>query len=136
VRFFFDNNISPHLAHAVRELCKVENNVEEVIHLRDRFSANTKDHEWITNLAKSGPWVVISQDTFIKNDLEREALRQSGLIVFVLDRQWSQHKHWPKSQNLVKWWPAIMEQSLRIKGGASYRVSWRYSGGRVEQIRL
>ncbi|HEU4375287.1 MAG TPA: DUF5615 family PIN-like protein [Telluria sp.] len=136
MKFFFDNNLSPHLAHAIRELCKVEPNVEAVVHLRDRFSPNTKDHEWITNLAQSGQWVVISQDGFNKNDLEREALRQSGLIVFVLDRQWSQHTHWPKSQNLVKWWPAIMEQCQRIKGGASYRVSWRYSGGRVEQIRL
>jgi hypothetical protein len=136
VNFFFDNNLSLYLAHAIRELCRVEPDVGEVIHLRDRFAANTKDHEWITQLALSGPWVVISQDAFTKNDLEREALRLSGLIVFVLDRQWSEHKHWPKSQNLVKWWPAIMEQCLRIKGGASYRLPWRYSGGRMEQIRI
>lgn len=136
MKFFFDNNLSPHLAHAIKELCKVELDVEEVRHLRDHFSANIKDHEWITTLSKSGPWAVISQDVFNKNDLEREALRRSGLIVFVLDRQWSQHKHWAKSQNLVKWWPLIIEQCSRIKGGASYRVPWRFSGGRMEQIRI
>ncbi|MDL2354642.1 MAG: hypothetical protein QFF03_05245 [Pseudomonadota bacterium] len=87
MNFFFDNNLSLHLAHAIRELCRVEPDVGEVIHLRDRFTANTKDHEWITALAQSGAWGVISQDVFTKNDLEREALRQSGLIVFVLDRQ-------------------------------------------------
>lgn len=136
MRFFFDNNMSPLLAHAVRELCRAESGVEEVIHLRDRFPANAKDHDWITDLTLSGAWAVISQDVFKKNDLEREALRRSGLIVFALDPQWSQRNHWDKAQNLVKWWPAIMEQCARIKGGASYRVSWRYSAGRVEQIRI
>lgn len=136
MRFFFDNTLSPHLAHAVRELCKVEADVEDVIHLRDRFPANTKDHDWITALSGSGQWVVISQDGLTKNDLEREALRRSGLIVFVLDRQWAQHKHWAKAQNLGKWWPTIMDQSRLIRGGASYRITWRFSGGRVEQIRM
>lgn len=136
MKFFFDNNLSPHLAHAIRELCKVESGITEVIHLRDRFSANAKDHDWITALSQSGPWVVISQDGLRKNDLEREALRKSGLIVFVLHRQWSQQQHWSKAQNLVKWWPAILAQSQKIKGGASFRVPWKYLGGRVEQIRL
>lgn len=136
MKFFFDNNLSPHLAHAIRELCKVESSITEVIHLRDRFSANTKDQDWIAALSQSGPWVVISQDSLRKNDLEREALRKSGLIVFVLHRQWSQQQHWAKAQNLVKWWPAIIDQSQKIKGGASFRVPWKYSGGRVEQIRL
>lgn len=136
MKFFFDNNLSPHLAHAIRELCKAEIDVDEIVHLRDRFPANAKDQEWITELSQSGLWIVISQDAFTKNDFEREALRRSGLIVFVLDPQWSQHSHWPKAQNLVKWWPAIMGQSRLIRGGASYRVRWNFAGGKVEQIRI
>lgn len=136
MKFFFDNNLSPHLAHAIGELCRAEKSVEEVIHLRDRFPPNTKDHDWIKALSESGQWVVISQDAFKKNDLEREALRQSGLIVFVLHRQWTQQQHWAVAQNLVRWWPAIMNQAEKIKGGASFRVSWQFSRGRVEQIRL
>ncbi|MEO7496345.1 MAG: hypothetical protein ABIT83_06855 [Massilia sp.] len=123
MKFFFDNNLSPHLAHGIRELCKPEAQVDEVIHLRDRFAPTIKDHDWIAELARGGPWAVITQDVFNKNDLEREALRQSGLIVFALDRQWAQQKYWEKSRNLVRWWPAIMDQSSRIKGGAAYRVS-------------
>jgi hypothetical protein len=55
--------------------------------------------------------------------------------VFALDRQWAKHAHWIKSQNLVKWWPAMIEQAGRIEGGASFRVPWRFTG-RFVQIRL
>jgi hypothetical protein len=105
------------------------------VHLSDLFPQNTQDHVWIDALAAEGGWVVISQDRMKKNDLEREALRRSGLIVFALDRRWAGERHWPKSQNMVKWWPAIIEQAKRIEGGAAFRVAWRYTG-RFEQIRL
>ncbi|ALF89509.1 MULTISPECIES: hypothetical protein [Ralstonia solanacearum species complex] len=137
MKFFFDNNLSLHLAHAIRELCQVEEHVREVIHLRDKFAPNAKDHDWISALAVEGEWVVISQDGLRKNDLEREALRKSGLIVFVLQRQWSEHRHWDKAHNLVRWWPSVMEQSRKIKGGAAFRIPWRHAGGgRFEQVRL
>jgi hypothetical protein len=68
LKFFFDNNLSPHLAHGVREL------------------SNT---------------------------------------------------HWPKAQNVIRWWPAIVEQASRITGGAAFRVPWKFSGkGKFEQIRF
>ncbi|MGU7769674.1 PIN-like domain-containing protein [Burkholderia sp. MR1-5-21] len=136
MKYFFDNNLSLHLAHAVGELCKVEDSVDAVIHLRDKFAANAKDHDWISALASEGHWVVLSQDGLRKNDLERKALRESGLIVFVLHRQWSERRHWDKAQNLIKWWPSVMEQSRRIKGGAAFRIPWRYGGGQFEQIKL
>ncbi|CAN7311220.1 hypothetical protein LJR029_005465 [Caballeronia sp. LjRoot29] len=35
MKYFFDNNLSPHLAHAIQELCRVEKTVARAIHLRD-----------------------------------------------------------------------------------------------------
>ena len=137
MKFFFDNNLSPYLASALRELSHIEPHVDEVIHLRDKFPPNTKDHDWINALAREGGWVIISQDGLQKNDAERRALKMSGLIVFVLQKQWAQKSHWPKAHNLVLWWPAIIGQSQKIKGGAAFRVPWRFSGvGRFEQIGL
>jgi hypothetical protein len=137
VRFFFDNNLSHHLAHAMRELSAAEPEVTSVEHLTDRFRRNCPDVEWISALASERGWVIISQDRLRKNDLEREALRASGLVVFSLDRNWASQEYWLKAQNLVKWWPAIMEQCVRIEGGAAFRVPWRFTGkGRFEQIRL
>jgi hypothetical protein len=137
VKFFFDNNMSTHLAHAVKALCKPDLRVTEVVHLRDRFPANIKDHDWIDALAEDGTWIVISQDSFQKNDLERSALRRSGLVVFALQSQWAQQTHWIKAKNLIHWWPAIMEQSQKFKGGAALGVPWRYTGGgHFVQIKL
>jgi hypothetical protein len=72
-----------------------------------------------------------------KNDLKKTALRKSGLIVFALQRQWTQHAHWNKAQNMVRWWPAIIEQSKKYKGGAALGVPWKYSGsGQFIQIKI
>lgn len=137
MRFFFDNNLSQSLAHAIHALCEPEERVREVVHLRDRFAPNTTDHEWIDALATEGGWIVVSQDGFRKNDLEREALRQSGLTIFVLQRQWTQHRHWDKAHNLVKWWPIILDHSRKMKRGGAFRVPWRLMGcGQFEQIRF
>jgi len=42
LKFFFDNNLSLHLAHGIRELSSVMPDVGEVIHLRDRFDRDEK----------------------------------------------------------------------------------------------
>jgi hypothetical protein len=137
VKFFFDNNLSPHLAHAIGELSKADPNAPVVVHLKDKFLQTTPDHEWIDALASEEDWAVISQDTLMKNDLEREALRRSGLVVFALAGAWNHQTFWAKAQNLVRWWPAIMDHATRYHGGAALRVPWNFSGkGKVEQIQL
>ena len=137
MKVFFDNNLSPHLAHAMRELSKPDDVPVDVVHLVDRFARNERDTVWIETLASEGDWVVISEDRFAKSDEEREAVRRSGLIVFTLDKVWNKQRHWPKAANLVRWWPAIIDQASRIAGGAAFRVPWRLSGkGRFEQIRF
>jgi hypothetical protein len=50
VRFLFDANLPPDLAHAIRELCGTERGVDEVVHLRDKFPSSTPDLEWIPAL--------------------------------------------------------------------------------------
>ena len=81
-----DNNLLPKLAHALRELCSYDQSIE-VYALSDKFKPSTKDIDWITELARDGGWVVISQDRFNKGNAEKEALRRSGLTVFFLAKQ-------------------------------------------------
>lgn len=135
MKIFFDNNLSPCMAHAIRELSRTERDVEEVIHLRDRFVPNTPDITWITALG--GPWVLISIDRFTKNhDAEREALRRAGHSVFVLDRQWAEQRFWPQSERLVRWWPQVLQQARLVTAGA-FRVPWHHSSkSKFAQIRL
>lgn len=107
----------------------------KVCHLTEKFEPNTVDIDWITSLSKEGGWIIVSQDHLRKSDAEKEALRRSGLVVFFLAKQWSNHQHWDKAAQLVRWWPAIIKQSEHISGGASFKVPWRFSGkGKFEQI--
>jgi hypothetical protein len=134
VKFFVDNNLPPPLAHALRELSKPEGH--SVFHLRDRYKADTPDVDWIGELSDEGGWAVVTHDNLNKG-LEREALRQAGLLVFFLDKSWCDHKFWEKAHNLVRWWPRIIEQASGIQGGAAFKVKWNFSGkGMFEQIRF
>lgn len=134
MKFFVDNNLPRALAHALNALSKPDDH--SVSHLKDRYSADTQDTVWINDLSKEGGWVVITHDKLNKG-LEREALRQAGLLVFFLDKSWNDHKFWEKAHNLVKWWPRIMEQAGGIQGGAAFKVKWKFSGkGMFEQVKF
>ncbi len=135
MKFFFDNNLSPYLAKALDALCAPEGIAVE--HLRQKFPEDISDVEWIERLAKEGEWSVITQDRLIRNPLEREAFRRSGLTVFVLTKAWANHRNWEKAAQLVRWWPRIMEQAGLVEGGAAFEVPWRFSGkGKFKTLRL
>lgn len=127
MKFFFDNNLSPHLAHAIRELSKKEGSELEVIHLRDRFAPNAPDLQWIGALAADGPWYIVSIDRFSKcHDAEREALRRAGHTVYILDHQWAAQAYWAQADRIVRWWPQILKFSPLVSQGA-FRVPWHHS---------
>lgn len=136
MKFCFDNNLSPHLAHGLHELSRGEDKPPTVIHLTDRFSPDVEDTVWVPELAKEGGWIVISQDGFKKSKAERELLRTKGVSIYVLDPQWASKAHWVKAKQLVEWWPAILQHS-GLTSHFAVRVPWRMSGqGRFEQIRV
>ncbi len=127
MKFFFDNNLSPHLAHGIRELSATKPEIKDVVHLTDRFNRNVPDLTWIGDLKQDGPWCIISIDRFKKqHGAERAAILRAGHIVFVLDGQWSKQGFWQQAERLVKWWPQIVLLAAQVRGGA-YRVPWQYS---------
>ena len=136
MKFFIDNNLPPAFARGLDGFSHGVGLPEKsVVHLKDLFPQNTKDQDWIQSLAKEDSWVIISQDGFRKNDLEREAIRRSGLFVIVLSKQWSHQTYWNKAQNFVKWWPAILDFVEKTHGGGAVRIPWRFSG-KFEQIKI
>lgn len=133
MRVLIDNNLPLALARALHELSDNREGVP-VTHLRDKFAPTTADIDWINALAAEGGWIVISQDRFRKSRLEREALRRSGLVFFLLEKGWINHDFWEKSHNLVRWWPAILGQADRVVDGAAFLVPWQFSGkGKFKQ---
>nr|WP_315249008.1 hypothetical protein [uncultured Duganella sp.] len=137
MKFFFDNNLSPHLARGIRELSAIDPTVESVIHLRERFERYASDLTWINELSEDGPWCIISIDRFKKqHGLEREAIRSAGHIMFILDSQWACQRFWSQSERLVRWWPQIIAHSAAVKHGA-YRIPWRHTpGAKLQSLTL
>jgi hypothetical protein len=130
LKFLFDNNLSPHLAHGIAKLCAGETGAPTVEHLRDRFPPATPDGQWIENLAASGgDWYILSIDKFRKSrGAEREALRRAGFTVYVLDPQWAKHSYWKVAAQMVAWWPQIL-QHARLTSSGVYRIQWKPSQG-------
>lgn len=134
MKFLVDNNLPPALARALHALSEPEGH--SVAPLREKFAPNTNDSDWIEALSHEGGWSVVTHDKLNKG-LEREALRRAGLIVFFLDKGWSNHQFWGIAHNLVRWWPRIIEQSEGIKGGAAFKVPYNFTGkGQFEQVKL
>ena len=135
MRFLFDNNLSQYLAKAIHALC--EPHGVGVEHLREKFPHNVQDREWIAALGAEGGWSIVSQDRFTKSSLEKEALRRSGLVAFIMAKGWANHKEWEKAWRLVRWWPRIMEQANLVEGGAVFEVPVRFVGkGKFRPIKL
>lgn len=92
--------------------------------------------DWITALSQEGDWTVVTHDRLNKG-AEREVLKCTAIKVFLLDKSWKNQAFWTKAENLVRWWPHIVEQAEHIRGGAAFRVRWRSSGkDQLDQIAL
>lgn len=128
MKVFFDNNLPPLLAASIAALCRHEQDVTEVTHLREMFPHATPDAEWLKALSdRGGSWIVVSIDKFKKDRrAEREAIRRAGHTVYVLDPQWSGQPFWPKAARLTLWWPLILAHA-RLTSGGVHRVPWRHT---------
>lgn len=134
MNFFIDNNLPPALAKALAELSLPEQHI--VMHLRQKFSENIADVDFIHALSKEGNWAIVTQDRLVKKSVEREALRRSGIPTYILKPQWMNAQYWDKAAALVRWWPIIVNHALRQRDGA-FDVPFNLSGrGKFTSIKL
>ena len=131
MKFFLDNNVPPNWAECL-SACSISqfasSAVEEVVHLKTRFRANTPDIDWIESLAEERNWTIISGDAFRKrNGAERKVLQKSGLSVFVLQSSWANYPYWEKTAQLFRWWPRIVDQANAVDRIAM-EVPWKVTG--------
>ncbi|MBP7564683.1 MAG: hypothetical protein KA795_01625 [Burkholderiaceae bacterium] len=133
-----DNCLPPVWAKGLNEFsCRqfADSDCSEVVALRQKFRANTQDMEWLAALGSEGGWAVLSADFFRKKgNAERELIRKTGLSVFVLNKTWHSHPFWPRTAQLMHWWPRIVQQANTVNAGA-VEVPWR-TGQKFTQIRI
>ena len=121
MRFFFDNNLAPKLAKSLHVLVEPDHSV---VHLKDRFAANTPDETWMRALAAESDWVIISGDIRIsKNPHEVAAWHEAGHTIFFLKAGWTNLPFWDQAQKFVKCFPEIIATAERAKSGTMFMVS-------------
>ncbi len=130
MRFFFDNNLAPKLAHGLDQMVVPDH---RVIHLKDNFPGNVKDLVWMRALAKEQDWVIVTADVRIsRNPHEVKAWREAGHTIFFLKPGWTDLTFWEQANKFTKCFPALLEEAERAERGSAFIVS---VNGKVEPLR-
>jgi len=121
LRFFLDNNLAPKLARGFHQFVIGEH---EVVHLRDRFSEETPDVEWMRQLAGESGWGIRSGDVAIgRNPPEVMAWKGAGPTIFFLKAGWTNIAFWQQVQKLARCFPDIINHARRAKPGDAFVVT-------------
>jgi predicted nuclease of predicted toxin-antitoxin system len=117
--FFFDNDISFRIAHALSNL--VEGH--DIVALRDRFPTNTPDTVWIPEVARND-WIVISRDhNQRRRESEHKALRENHARVLYIRYAGNVDTLFADAARLVKNWPKIEAWGLGAAPGTLARLN-------------
>jgi len=125
MNFFFDNNLSQHLAKAM-DILEQEG---RVIHLRDEFPDNVKDEVWLEYVGKNR-MIVITQDKKIKRRAaELRALKNFKVGAFILGGQ--NPGIWQIIKQIINNWLKIKDLSSNTRTPFIFKVPLK---GKIEQI--
>jgi hypothetical protein len=114
LKLLLDHNLSPRLARSLQPLF----DQHEIVSLRDRFSANANDIEWITALSEEGGWAVLTKDLHIKTrPHERAALDRSRIVYFFLSGSWSKYDVPETAARLIRLVPKMAAQTELAASG-------------------
>jgi PIN like domain len=120
VKVFFDHNMSPAMARALRELFK---DAHVIVTLAEKFERDTPDVEWIGKLSREGQWAVISGDRRItKNRAEYQAFRNSNLIGLFLSQGLYKAPVVKQMERILALWPNIVTVCQTVEGGAMFEL--------------
>ena len=121
MKFFFDNNLAPKIAKGLNGFVSP---LHQVIHLKERFPANTDDIGWMNQLAREEDLIIVTADVRIgRNPQEVEAWKQAGHTIFFLKPGWTDMKFWDQALKFTKCFPSIIEKAGTAARGSSFIVS-------------
>ena len=119
--FFFDENIIEHVARMLAAFDREH----EMRHALDHFDRGTPDTEWIPVVASwnGDPVAVCADGRILKNKVERQVLKESGLMFVYMASGWT-NTPWPDyAWKIVKVWPQIVRNVRQARYPMVFEVS-------------
>lgn len=120
--FFFDNNIAPAIAEALRALR------EPAVHICDcakqGISRSDADVDWMPKVAKLG-WFAVTVDNNIQRRREEKSVRHAcGLSVVYLPGTFGRKLHFfQQAVFVIRAWENIVAETKMARAGQCYRVT-------------
>lgn len=130
MKLLLDQNLSPRLAHCLQALFAGDH---EIVALREKFSSDAPDTEWMTSLDQDGGWAVLTKDLRIQTrPHERAALDRSRIVYFFLSGSWTKFTVEETAARLIRWIPKIAAQSALARGRFDLPIN---AGSKLRQHR-
>lgn len=115
MKLLLDHNLSPKLARVLAVLYAPEH---EIVALRDKFSPEVSDVEWITALDREGGWAVLTQDLRIRTrPHERAAMDRGRIVFFFLAGAWRRFTVEETAARLIRLVPKMAAQTELAERG-------------------
>ena len=132
MRFFFDRNIAPRLAHGLAGFYPDDG----IVHQDDdkRFTKDSKDVFIIQTLAQQDPPpVFLTCDLNMRRKYpdERKALANSGLSVVFLKKNWNNLPFPEQARKIITAWPSIIEATEDLRIPTAFEIT---VNGKIERL--
>ncbi len=120
--YFFDNNIAPAIAEALRVLR------QDTVHIADCATRgilrDDTDIAWMPKVAKLG-WFAVTVDNNIHRRREEKAAREAcGLRVVYLPGTFGRKLHFfQQAVFVVRAWENLVDATKNARGGACFKVT-------------
>ena len=115
--FFIDNCLGPKIAAALAAMG------HDVRHLRDTFSPDTKDADWLPFCGEHR-LVVVTVDHAIMTvgSHERKTLEAHNVSAYFLAKGWLNMKLHEQAGKIITWWPTLEAHVVTTSPGQCFRV--------------
>lgn len=132
MKFYFDENISPHLAKGLHILEQPNNHGIEVYSIKEAFGQGIEDEKWIPLIGKENG-IVISQDYNIqKKANQRDLYKKHGVgIFFIKPPSKNGYKYWEMVEYTISRWKEFKKIASSTQKPFAFRCPCR---GKIEQI--
>ncbi|WP_316014582.1 hypothetical protein [Roseobacter sp. HKCCA0434] len=121
MKVLFDENLSPAIARAMREL---RAGVDEVDWMRNKFGPGVTDLKWISQLSSERGWIVVSGDRRITaNKAERMAFKSSTLVGFFMAKGLYKSPVMRQAERLIRLWDSIEKQTTLAAPGSMFELA-------------